>query len=162
MIGDITSHFCHFAFAAGNGKRTIKALPSAPAIACIGITCPKVAIFTKIWTLPWVLCTCALGARDQIFFSKMAIHHRELCWNFFWKFLRPSQIFANITIFLRNSTCNFQNWINTSEIEYLPSDNHYWWKKLSLNWISCHLNEPCFGRPLRDLPRLGWDESYIQ
>ena len=28
-----------------------------------------------------------------------------------WIFNYPSQIFANIVIFLSNSTCNFQNWI---------------------------------------------------
>ena len=38
-----------------------------------------------------------------------SIHHRKLCRKIFWNFLRPSQIFAYIIIFLRNSTCNFQN-----------------------------------------------------
>ena len=45
-------------------------------------------IFTKIWTLPCPLCTCAqwtwVGAGPKNFFSKMAIHHRKLCRNFFF------------------------------------------------------------------------------
>merc|ERR1719367_2130075 len=76
-------------------------------------------IFTKIWTLPCPLCTCAQwawgGAGPKIFFSKLAIDHRKLCRKKFWNFLRSSQIFAYIVIFWNQLNLQF------SELNITPS-----------------------------------------